>query len=156
MDRQTLEPLRRLQAPVYFVAALMIVTPALDFVANVWPLRPGNLEWRYGTIGLLSGFAMTPLIGMLIVTGTAGLLGHARVLRVGAIVSLVVAVLLALATVLFVLDVLQFRPTVPLAAVANYDLGSWKAALKHLLVVVALAWLGHAAWRAARRSALPR
>ena len=55
--------LRKLAWPLYAVAVLMIVLPLGDLGASVWPPHPMQLQWRFGTFGLVSGFLLTPLFG---------------------------------------------------------------------------------------------
>src|SRR6185436_5152517 len=107
------DPLAALGWPTYLVAALMIVTPAVDFVTNVWPLNPGDLLWRYGSNGLLAGFLLTPLLGALLAGLAAHALGHRVMARLVATFNVVGAVLLFAASVMFSLDVLEYRHAVP-------------------------------------------
>jgi chromate transport protein ChrA len=144
------ETLRIFAWPAYLVAFLFMVTPLVDFVANVWPLHFGDLQWRYGTSGLLSGFLLTPLLGSILATGLAAALGHHRLLRTVAVLDLVAAVLLLAVALSFVLDAVQYRRNVPAEAVATFDLGTVKSFGKHVAVAVVLAWLGRAGLKAPR------
>ena len=56
--------LRRMAGPAYLVASMLVVIPAVDLLSNMVPLRVGDPAWRYGTLGLGSGFMLTPLLGM--------------------------------------------------------------------------------------------
>jgi hypothetical protein len=141
--------LSRLAWPVYFVAATLIVLPLVDLVANVWPLAPAEAAWRYGALGLFSGFLLTPLLGFLMAVLMAAYQGHAVMLRISAWVSLVAAVACLACVVLFALDVLQVRASVPAEAQRTFDIGAAKAELKYLAVAVGLLWL----WIGGRRSA---
>jgi hypothetical protein len=127
---------------VHYLALLFIVTPAADFIANVAPFQFGDAHWRYGTVGLLSGFLLTPLLGLLISTVAAQLLAQPRMQMFLGIFNLTAAILLSLALVFFVLDVLEVRHSVPTEAHPTFDVGSLKALGKHLTVVPALLWLG--------------
>ena len=144
--------LKKLAAPAYFVAALLVALPALDFLTNVWPLQPGQAVWRYGSAGLLSGFVLTPLLGVLVALAVAAACEHGRALSVLGIVSVVVAVLFVLLTGLFVLDGLQVRASVPPQRQTQFDVGIWRAVVKYLVVSGALVWLGVAARRAGRHA----
>ncbi len=136
----------------YYLALLLVVTPAIDFVANVIPLQFGDLHWRYGTVGLVSGFLMTPILGLLIATVAADALRHGGVLRTLGFIDIVTGVLLFVASVLFVLDLLQVRSAVPADARRTFDIGSFKALAKNLASAVGLAWLGFATLRVGRRA----
>jgi hypothetical protein len=144
--------LKRLAAPAYFVAALLVVLPILDFLTNVWPPQPGHAVWRYGSAGLFTGFVLTPLLGVLVALGVAAVAEHGRALTVLGITSVVVAVLFVLLTGLFVLDGLQVRASVPPQSKVRFELGIWRAVVKYLVVAGALTWLGVAARRAGRHA----
>lgn len=139
-----------LVGPMYFIAILLIATPALDFVTSILPLRPSNIEWRFATVGLLSGFQLTPLLGIVLAMVTAALAGQSRVQRVFAILNAVVAAASAVVLVFFLLDIVQLRSVVQPEAKASFEGAAWKAALKHLLFVIASAWLARAGFRASR------
>ena len=134
--------LKFLAWPTYFVALLLIATPALDYVTNVWPLRPGDPMWRYGSAGVLSGFLLTPLLGIVFALCAAAVLEQRRVLRVFSFLNVLLAPLLVVVTLLFALDVLQVRGAVPEESRPVFDTGATKAAVKYLTMAVALAWFG--------------
>jgi len=126
----------------YLVAALLVVTPVMDVLTNVWPLAFGDLRWRYGAVGLLSGFLLTTLLGMALAVLTAVALRHRRVLTVLFGLNVAAAVVLLATTVLFGLDVLQVRVTVPMESRGLFDVGAAKALLKHFTLVASFAALG--------------
>lgn len=128
----------RLGAPGYLLAALLVVVPLGDYLASVWPLRPGELQWRYASEGLLAGFLLTPYLGLALASSVAAWRGHGRVLQwLGRLTAVTVVVLVGVDGG-FVLDVLQLRETVPREALARYDLGAAKTVVEYLLVAVAL------------------
>ena len=142
--------LRRLTAPVYLIAVLLVILPILDFVTNVWPLQPGQAVWRYGTVGLFSGFVLTPLLGVLVAIAAAALAEHGRALGVMGILSLAIGVVFLLLMGLFLLDAFEVRANVPPAGKPQFDSGIWRAVVKYLAVAVAVIWMGVAARRSAR------
>lgn len=127
---------------LYLVAALLVVTPLMDVLTNVWPLAFGDLRWRYGAVGLLSGFLLTSLLGMALAVMTAVALRHRRVLSVLFVLNVAAAVVLLAATGLFGLDVLQVRVTVPMENRGLFDVGAVKALFKHGTLMVSFAALG--------------
>jgi hypothetical protein len=139
--------------PTYFVAFLMVMTPALDYVTNVWPVRIGDVGWRYGSAGLLAGFMLTPLFGLLFALGASVVLGHRVVMRALSVVNVVLAIALLVAVVFFALDVLQVRATVQEEALPMFDTGAIKATTKYLTMALALGWLGLVGLRVTKRSA---
>jgi hypothetical protein len=142
--------LRTIAWPVYFAGALTLVLPLVDLLASVWPPRLGQVEWRFGTLGLLSGFTLSPLLGLIMCMAAAAVLEHRIVQRALAAVSMLGAVLLLAIVVIFALDWLQFRAAAPEDARRGMDIGSTKAILKHAIVAAAFLWLGFAGWRAGR------
>lgn len=143
-----LDNLCKLAWPLYAVAVLMIVLPLGDLGASVWPPHLMQLQWRFGTFGLASGFLLTPLFGIVILVVAAAILQHRVVQRFVAVLNILGAAFLAAVLVIFALDWLQFRAGAPADARATMDLGSIKALIKDLLVACTLVWLGIAGWRA--------
>jgi hypothetical protein len=134
----------------YCVAVLLILVSLLDYAATVWPFQPAELSWRYGAVGLLSGFTLTPLLGGLVLSTTAGLAGHRAALRAVAVLHLAVALALLLLLIGFSLDVLQVRrDTAPDARLVT-EVSSAKAAIKLGLTMAAALWLGVGGIRASR------
>lgn len=155
MSKSAHEVLKALAWPTYFVAILLIVTPALDFAANVLPIRPSDVNWRYGSVGLLAGFLLTPLFGIMFALGAAAVLEHRLVLRVLSSLNVVVAVLLIFLIVFFALDALQVRAAIPGDAPTEtrsmFGIGAAKATIKYFTMAVCLGWLGIAGLRVTRR-----
>ncbi len=156
MNERMSELLRAIARPGLYFAVLLIVLPAVDFTTNVWPLRFGDVQWRFGAIGLLAGFTLTPLLGIFGALLAASLLELTAVQRVIAFLSVALAAILVLALPLFVLDWLQMRASAPPEAVGPMDVGSIKAMFKHLAVAASLIWFGVFAWRQAKREAAHR
>ena len=142
--------LRSLAGALYFASALLLAVPFIDLGTNVWPIRAGDIAWRYGTVGLLSGFLLTPLLGLCIAAVVAAGLAQHRALRALGILSALGAAALLGVTVLFTLDTIQFRVQVPSEGRASYQIGALRAWGKNLVVVAALVWLAVGASRAAR------
>jgi hypothetical protein len=142
--------LDRLAPAVYFATFLFIVLPAIDFVANVWPLRVGDASWRYGAAGFLSGYLLTPLLGLVLGFLVAALCRHRRALTVLSVVCGIGTVLLLVISLEFILDALQVRSGIAAADKGHFDVGAVKALLKYWAMVVALLWAGIVGWRIAR------
>lgn len=144
--------LRRLAGPLYAIALLMLVIPATDFVSNVWPLNPGDFRWRFGMVGLLSGFLLTPLLGLLLAAVVAAITEDVRMLRAVSAVAGAGALILVLFVGLFTLDVLQFRPEVPAERLGSFDFANVRSMVKHLIVAATLGWMSLTSWRAVSSS----
>lgn len=136
-------------APLYLVAFLLVATPVMDFATSIVPLRLGDIEWRFASVGLLSGFLLTPLLGLALATGVAQFGGHLRLQRMLAILNLVVTIAFAALLVLFLLDVVQLQGGVQAEAKAAFSSAALKALIKHACFIVSLGFL---AWRGLRVS----
>ncbi len=158
LDRNGDGALKYLAGPSYFFALLLVAVPLGDFLLNIWPLRWADEQWRYGSVGLFSGFLLTPLLAVLIAGAVSVFAGHRRAARMLGILNIIVAVLLVLTLAGFALDVLQIRRAVPDVKDAQwtFDVAAYKASAKYILTVIALAWLGRAELRAAKQMRLDR
>lgn len=150
MNRDQFDIMKWLAPPLYGVALLMLLTPVMDFVTNVWPLRLGDVQWRYGSVGLLAGFMLTPLFGILFILVSATALKHRTIVFLVSIFNVVAAALSVILIVFYALDVVQLRGSVPEEAHTTFDIGAAKAALKLLLVAGSMAWLGLAGLRVSK------
>lgn len=150
MTPRSFENAESLVAPLYFIAALLIATPLMDFATSVVPLRPGSLEWRFASVGLLSGFLLTPLLGLVIALAVAAYADHMGFVRVLSILSGGVAVIFVIVLVLFMLDIVQLRSAVQDQARAAFKGAATKAVIKHVSFIAALGWLAIRGFRASR------
>ncbi|MGQ0646162.1 MAG: hypothetical protein ACT4P7_01255 [Gemmatimonadaceae bacterium] len=137
MTTRRLDGADALVGPLYFVALLLIGTPVLDFITSILPFRLDNIEWRFASVGLLSGFVLTPLLGIVLTLLVAYWAGHVRLLRIVAIANAVVAVAFTIVIGLFLLDIVQLRSAVQAEAQAAFEGAAFKAVLKHVCFVVA-------------------
>lgn len=147
---------RRLGQLGYVLAILLVLYPAMDLAANVWPWKAGEVGWRYGTYGILSGYFMTPLMGLMLAVGVALALGHARRAKVLASLAWVVGLVFFAATVMYALDALQVRSTVPDQARTQFSIGTIKAVVKNVISAFVLLWIGWVGFRGAKGSASSR
>jgi hypothetical protein len=128
------------------------LVPALDLASNLLPFAPGNLRWRYGAVGLTTGFLLTPLLGVALASAVAVQLEHRRMRGVLRVLHALTVIAFLLAAGLFALDVLQLRPAVLPESRPEFDIGAMKAMLKLLGGIVAWSALFLGMGRAARRS----
>lgn len=152
-DSKPTDRLQVLVAPAYAVAALLVLTPTGDFLSGVWPWRPGALDWRFASSGLLSGFLLTPLLGILLAVGVAAARGHERVLRVLGLLTLIAATLWLLILAAFILDAVQLHASIPEAQRRSFLDASIKAFIKYVLSCTVAYLLGIRAFRLGRRRA---
>lgn len=145
--------LKRIGPALYGAAGLMVLVPLFDLATNVWPARLGDPGWRYGALGLLASFMLTPLLGTGIAAGVAALLGHGRMIRAVGWLNAVGGGLLLVASGLFLLDAVQIRSGVGPDAIRSFDIGVVKAVVKFLVLGAGFLWLGVAGLRRGRHSA---
>lgn len=134
---------------LYFFTFILVFWPVTDLITNTWPIQLGNLQWRYGFMGLLAGFLHTPILGLVLAMALAYAMEHRRTLRLLSVVSLLGAVGLLAVLLFFALDVVQLRNTVPAERLPSFQAGALIAELKHLTSFVALALLGIGGWKTA-------
>lgn len=105
MTRAQVSPLA--VAGLYLFALVLVASPVIDLVTTVWPLRFGELTWRYGFFGLAAGYLHTPLLGLVLAAAVAYWQGHPIPLRTIGFLSVVVAVVLLPVMALWPLDFQQ-------------------------------------------------
>ena len=137
----------------YAVALLLVVGPVLDTITRIWPMRPGDEGWRFGTLGILFNTMVTPLLGVFLAMVIAAVLEHGRTLRVIAGITLLAALGSLAAVGLFALDYLQLRANVTAEAIGGFDVASRKAILMGLLGGLVTIALGITGWQVAGRRA---
>jgi hypothetical protein len=142
-----LDPEEALAGPLYAIAALLIVVPAVDFVLSVPAMEAGNVQWRFAAVGLLSGYMLTPVLGLALAFVVSAMLKQHNVQRLLVILCLTMAFALIVMSMGFMLDVLQIRATVPQQGQQAFNSAWMRAIIKHMLSAVALGYLG---WRARR------
>ena len=143
--------LRRIGWGAYGVALLLIAIPLLDTIISIWPLRVGDVTWRFGAVGLSSRAVMTPLLGLVVGLATAIIMQHRVAVRTFAVLGFVGAVLALVAMGFFTLDALQTRAQVRPEASGAFDTASAMALFKLLAGFVVALLLGIGGWRAGRK-----
>jgi len=94
---------------LYLFGLAFMLTAAIDLFTTVWPLRPGEIAWRYGFLGLSAGYLQTPALGFVLIILTAVWQGRPGILRMAGVACLLTALVLIGVMGLFGLDVLQVR-----------------------------------------------
>ena len=142
-----LDPEEALAGPLYGVAALLVVMPLVDFVLSVPSAELSNVQWRFAAVGLLSGYTLTPILGLAMAFVIAAVLKQHAIQRWLVAASLSFgAVLLALSAG-FLLDMLQLRFSIPSDGRAAFQSAWIRAIVKLALSIIALTYMG---WRARR------
>ena len=155
MSRADDPRVRYLGWTLYLFAFLFITAPALEFLYSTWPMRLGQINWRFGTVGLASQSLMVPLLGVFAVVLAANLLGHRVFQLVLAVVNAFLALVGLAVLAVFALDAIQLRPNVAPAAAVGYSSAAIKAAFVQLFTILMLAvfaWTGLKIWLAERKA----
>jgi len=140
----------------YLVSALLISVSLVDYLGNAWPFLPGDVSWRYGVVGMISTFLLSPLLGCLLASAVAAWVPHPPVSRLLGGGMLIVASLLLVALGGFVLDSLQVRSAAAPEAQWVTTTSFLLASAKILLAAVALIVLAVGNLRAASAAAANR
>jgi len=142
-----LDPEEALAAPLYVVAMMLILIPAADFLLSVPPPEPSSIQWRFAAVGLLSGYTMTPILGLALALVVSVVAKQVALQRLLVITCLMLAVILLFLSVGFMLDVVQLRASIPQDGRPAFNSAWTRAIIKHGLSAGTLAYLG---WRARR------
>lgn len=137
-----LDPEEALAGPLYAVAALLIVVPLVDFVLSVPAPELSNIQWRFAAVGLLSGYTLTPILGLAMAFVIAAFLKQYAIQRLLLAACLSIAAILIVLAAGFLLDALQLRGSVPEDGRAAFN-SAWKRAIiKLALSALAPAYMG--------------
>jgi hypothetical protein len=132
---------------LYLVAALLVAIPLIDFLLSVPAAEPGNVQWRFSAVGLLSGYTLLPIVGCALAFVVSSVLRHYTLQRLLVAFCLTMGVVLIALSLGFLLDVAQVRASVPPGGRAAFSSAWNRALIKHVLGGVALIYMG---WRARR------
>lgn len=144
--------IQKFAVSIYLVALLCMLAPPLDLAFSLPSIDVSNVRWRFGAIGLVTGAAVLPLVGLLLALITAVASGHRWMYRIFAGLGVLGALLLTAALGLFALDSLQVRGSVTPNALRRFDLTVAKAAITQVAQIVILGVVLWTSMRAARRS----
>lgn len=137
---------------LYLFALVLVVSPLIDLFSTAWPLRPGDLSWRYGFVGLGAGYLNTPILGVVLAAAIAVWQEHTALLRTLGVVSAVVAVVLLLVLGIWPLDFLQIRGLRPPEQRAGILTGGVIQEIKYVAACLVLALVALGARGTAKRS----
>jgi hypothetical protein len=147
-----LDPEEALSGPLYLVAMVLVAIPLLDFLLSVPAVNLASVQWRFAAVGLLSGYTLTPILGISLGFVIASVLKQHRVQVALVILCLTIGILLLVMCVGFLFDSLQLRFSIPSDGRVAFNSAWRRALLKHVLSAIALLYLG---W-GARRMIPPR
>ena len=150
MSQGTIRPSALSVAGAYFFMFVLVFWPMVDLASSIWPLQMGNLQWRYGFMGLMAAYLHTPILAVVLAMGLAYYLQHSLTLRLLSLLGFLGALVLFIVLVLFPLDVIQLRSQIAQERLSSFQAGALLAELKHFTAFVALLLLGFGGWRTAR------
>jgi len=135
---------------MYVFGLAFMVTAGIDLFTTVWPIRPTDMAWRYGFLGLSAGYLQTPTLGLLLILFTALWQGNALLVKIVGVVCAVGALLLLPAMGLFALDVLAMRDVRAAEMQSAVMAGGVFQEVKYVLSTVVLACMGLGALSSAK------
>ena len=141
---------RLLAAGLYAVCAVFLLSPTLDVIGAVVPVRFDNIQWRFGLVISLAPSIMVHSVALGSTAVLAVLWGHRNVLRTLAVLALVLAVLYAIMALMFGIDILQLRAAIPFGRRAPFYVVVAKCLVQSVVGGATLAVVGVGAWRTAR------
>ena len=124
---------RRLRVPGYLILAIALVFPLADLLVQTMPLKPSQVVWRFGTMGLLSSAVSAPILVLFMIYVLALMAGDRKVVLTVVAISAVFALVLLAGSGAFALDALQMKRRVAAAAQARFTLATAQAMMKLLL-----------------------
>jgi hypothetical protein len=138
MATRQLDVTDRLLPAIYAISLAFILAPLIDIVTNVWPMEPGDMQWRFAFFGVAANYLISPLFGVGMLAVAGALSHHRGVLLTAMVLAVIGAVALLVCSLLYGLDVLQLRGNVREEAAFAFKVGSAKSMFKMLLTAVAL------------------
>ena len=148
--KMTSQSYRPFLKALYPVGALLIVGAVSEPLLQIWPLRPGELRWRFGAVGLMTGAVLGVMFGLVWVMAVAAMLDHRKTLRATSVVCMAMALVLTLVAAAFSLDFLQVRNSVNPNFRGALDLTVLRAMAVLGLSIPAAVGLGIGGWRSSR------
>jgi hypothetical protein len=125
--------------PLYVAAFMLAAIPLVEVGAQLgFTGHPSSLQWRTGTVGLLSSALLTPAFGLILAIVTAYAFEHALTHRILSVLSGFLAVAFIAVMALFVLDGFQLRSTLDPRLKHSFTLAMVKAVLNFGIVSVSL------------------
>lgn len=137
---------------IYLFGVAFILTAAIDLFSTAWPMRPSEMQWRYGFLGLGGGYLQMPTLGLLLIAVGAILARNATLLRLAGIACLLFALALLVSMGVFGLDVLQVRQLRPEEARTNVLVGGVLQEIKYFVAAGVLVLLGQGCLKTAKES----
>jgi hypothetical protein len=143
----------RVRRPANILLAATAALPLVDLAALSWPMHPGLVAWRFSALGQLSSGVVVPLLAIVLLYALAFARLDTTMLRLGAVLAGIYALLLITAVFSFPLDALQMRRRVPDAAQSKFLMATVVASFRLLVYAIGSIVLTVSLTRAARVAA---
>jgi hypothetical protein len=153
MDGMTNQTYRPLIKALYPVGGLLLLLAIADPILQSWPLRFGEVRWRFGAVGIFSGAVTGMLLGLALILGVAVILEQRRVVRVFSVLSLLLGAGLTVMVLLFALDALQMRAAVNPTLMTSFMATTVHAAVILVLMIPICLGIGISGWISTRTPA---
>ena len=141
---------RILAAGFYSVCAVFLLSPSLDVLGAIVPIRFGNIQWRFGMVISVAPSIMVQAASLGATAVFAVLWGHRGTLRTLAIFAITLAVLYAVMAMMFGIDILQLRTAIPSGRRDAFYIMVAKCLTQSVAGAGTLAVMGMGAWRVTR------
>lgn len=138
---------------IYLFGIAFILTAAIDLFTTVWPMRPTEMTWRYGFLGLAAGYLQTPTLGLLMIAVGAIWQRNTGLLRLVGGICLIMAVAYLIVMGVFALDVMQVRQLRPPEAQAGVLYGGIFQLIKYFVAMCVFVLIGQGCLKTAKQSA---
>jgi hypothetical protein len=135
---------------LYVGAVLLLAVPLMQAGSQLWPLRLGNIQWRFGAANALSSVLLLPYLGLSILVLMSRALDNRALARTVGTISAVLTVGLLGSVALFALDALQLRKIVTSAMMNSFNTTAIRVGLVTVLFVLAFALMAQACFKAPR------
>lgn len=146
-----IKEIRPILLALYPVAAILAIATVLEPALRVWPLRFGDVGWRFGAAGLAANTAAGVLFSLGLLVLIAAMLGHLRTVRTLSVVATLLGVLAFGTLILFTLDFLQLRPSVRAEMAGGFSIAAVQAMFLMVISGLSSIVLGIAGWRTSRQ-----
>lgn len=129
-----------LSTPIYLVGFLLILIPPLAVLPTLsaGPFSFGDVTWRFGAVGLLTGALLLPIVGCFVLSAGAQLLRHPKMQLTLTAMQIAAALVLLVVMAVFILDALQLRNQVRAEGLRVYHITVAKALLTQAVSIAAL------------------
>jgi hypothetical protein len=144
------DQIKKLRVPLMMMGLLFILAPLVDIITNALPFVPGDMRWRFASLGIASNYLISVVFGAMLL-GMLAVAADARIANyvLGALWCATAVIMLVLC-VIYLLDTFQLLQDLPEGAETMYSIGAAKSVFKVLFSAAVLGTLGVIELRVAR------